>query len=87
MSSERVLVTGGCGFIGSNLVHALVAKGYVVEVIDDLSNGHMEFLLDGPEQLDVRMIPINMLRAYEEQKTPCRADSRHRCTANCSCNS
>jgi UDP-glucose 4-epimerase len=35
----RVLVTGGAGFIGSNLVHALVASGHGVAVVDDLSTG------------------------------------------------
>ena len=35
----QVLVTGGAGFIGSNLVHALVASGHEAGVIDDLSTG------------------------------------------------
>ncbi len=35
----RVLVTGGAGFIGSNLVHALISGGNEVAVVDDLSTG------------------------------------------------
>jgi UDP-glucose 4-epimerase len=40
----RVLVTGGAGFIGSNLVDALVEAGYETGVIDDLSAGSMDNL-------------------------------------------
>ncbi len=35
----RVLVTGGCGFIGSHLVDRLVEDGHAVTVLDDLSSG------------------------------------------------
>jgi UDP-glucose 4-epimerase len=40
------LVTGGCGFIGSHLVDALVARGDRVRVLDDLSTGRIENLSD-----------------------------------------
>ena len=40
----RVLVTGGAGFIGSHLVDALVARGDVVNVLDDLSTGQRKNL-------------------------------------------
>lgn len=36
----RVLVTGGAGFIGSHLAHALVALGHDVVVLDNLRRGH-----------------------------------------------
>lgn len=44
--SEKILVTGGCGFIGSNLVNKLVADGYSVSVLDDLSTGQKEYIKD-----------------------------------------
>ncbi len=40
----RILVTGGAGFIGSNLAHALVARGDDVVIIDDFSTGRRENL-------------------------------------------
>jgi UDP-glucose 4-epimerase len=42
----HVLVTGGAGFIGSNLVDRLLAEGHAVDVIDDLSSGRLANLAD-----------------------------------------
>ncbi len=42
MNTQKVIVTGGAGFIGSNLTKALLEKGYEVHVIDDLSGGKRE---------------------------------------------
>jgi len=39
---KKIVVTGGAGFIGSNLVDALVGKGFDVHVIDNLSGGKKE---------------------------------------------
>lgn len=37
-SHKRILVIGGCGFVGSKIVSLLLDKGYEVRVADDLSN-------------------------------------------------
>tara|TARA_R110001599_G_scaffold342664_3_gene564714 strand:+ start:319 stop:1320 length:1002 start_codon:yes stop_codon:yes gene_type:complete len=41
---KKALVTGGCGFIGSNLTKELVKQGWQVDIVDDMSNGHLELL-------------------------------------------
>jgi UDP-glucose 4-epimerase len=38
MSGEYILVTGGCGYIGTHTIVLLLEKGYSVVVVDDLSN-------------------------------------------------
>src|SRR3954454_9759503 len=45
----RAVVTGGAGFIGSNLVEALLARGDEVHVLDDLSKGKRENVAGGAE--------------------------------------
>lgn len=41
---STVMVTGGAGFIGSHLVDRLIEEGHTVYVVDDLSNGELEFV-------------------------------------------
>lgn len=44
LKGQRVLVTGGAGFVGSNLVRRLVAEGAEVTILDDFFTGCMENL-------------------------------------------
>jgi nucleoside-diphosphate-sugar epimerase len=44
--SERILVTGGAGFIGSHIARRLLAEGKRVRVIDDLSTGNKDRIED-----------------------------------------
>ena len=53
--TERVLITGGAGFIGSHVADRYVAEGFEVTVLDDLSSGKVENVPEGAEfvQADV----------------------------------
>ncbi|KAA0232965.1 MAG: UDP-glucose 4-epimerase [Acidimicrobiales bacterium] len=50
----RVLVTGGAGFIGSNLVDRLLVEDHTVDVVDDLSSGSLANLADARAEPDHR---------------------------------
>ncbi len=60
MGAVKALVTGGAGFIGSNLVHALVERGDDVRVLDNFSTGSRGNL----QGLDVDVVE-GELRSYE----------------------
>jgi len=55
-------VTGGAGFIGSHVVDALLADGYAVTVIDDLSSGDPKRV---PASADLRVLDIVNLAELE----------------------
>ncbi|NUR90247.1 MAG: NAD-dependent epimerase/dehydratase family protein [Nonomuraea sp.] len=56
----RVLVTGGAGFIGSNLVDRLLTDGHEVEVVDDLSSGSRENLAWAAEHESFRLHELDI---------------------------
>lgn len=44
MTNRSILVTGGAGFIGANLVRLLLDEGYRGRVLDNFSSGRREYL-------------------------------------------
>lgn len=49
----RYLITGGAGFIGANLAHALVARGESVRILDDFSTGRAENLHGIEDRIEI----------------------------------
>lgn len=70
----RCLVTGGAGFIGSNLVDALIARGDEVTVVDDLSTGRRvnlePALAAGAELVELDVRDGAPLRALGAERRP-----------------
>jgi UDP-glucose 4-epimerase len=70
----KTLVTGGAGFIGSNLVDALVARGDEVAVIDDISTGRRENLdqaiSNGAELIELDVRDAQAVSAAVERTSP-----------------
>lgn len=58
---NRILVTGGGGFIGSHLVDHLVEQNDSVTVLDDFSTGHRHNLAEGQARGDVKIVAGSIL--------------------------
>jgi UDP-N-acetylglucosamine 4-epimerase len=64
---SKILVTGGAGFIGSNLTEALLDRGHTVKVLDNFATGKIENLLPLLEKYpDTLTLQVGDIRNLED---------------------
>jgi UDP-glucose 4-epimerase len=68
--SSSAIVTGGAGFIGSHVVDALLAEGYEVTVIDDLSSGDAARVPAGADLRELDIVDLHALEAVVAEIQP-----------------
>ncbi len=68
--ARSAIVTGGAGFIGSHVVDALLADGYEVSVVDDLSSGKAERVAAQAQMHELDIVDLPALEQLTERVRP-----------------
>jgi UDP-glucose 4-epimerase len=68
--SSSAIVTGGAGFIGSHVADSLLARGYEVTVIDDLSAGTRERVPAGAELVELDIVDTAAVAKQFAERRP-----------------
>ncbi len=63
---SKILVTGGAGFIGSHVAEELIRRGHEVVVLDDLSGGFVENLVDGIKFVEGSITDVDLIKQLFE---------------------
>jgi UDP-glucose 4-epimerase len=70
MADRQAIVTGGAGFIGSHVVDSLLADGYGVTVIDDLSSGKASRVAAEAQLIEMDIVDGAAVQKIVEQVRP-----------------
>ena len=70
MTAKQAIVTGGAGFIGSHVVDSLLADGYGVTVIDDLSSGSAENVAGEARLVELDVVDGPAVRSVVQEVAP-----------------
>ncbi|MFA4934752.1 MAG: NAD-dependent epimerase/dehydratase family protein [Candidatus Methanoperedens sp.] len=79
---NKIIVTGGAGFIGSHMVDRLLSQDNEVTVIDNLSSGRMEFLEAHVSDKNFKFIKLDILDLEKLKKAIQGADIIYHFAAN-----
>lgn len=70
MTDRQAIVTGGAGFIGSHVVDSLLADGYEVTVIDDLSSGRADRVASAARLVELDIVDAAGVTRIVEEVAP-----------------
>ena len=65
---SNILVTGGAGFIGSHVAEELIYLGHIVTVLDDLSGGFADNLVEGVKFVHGSINDVELIKTLFEQE-------------------
>ncbi|MFP3880040.1 MAG: NAD-dependent epimerase/dehydratase family protein [Dehalococcoidia bacterium] len=67
---STVLITGGCGFVGTNVVEYLSQRGYAVRILDNLSTSAMGWTTESPPPTEVSPQSESSATSHEPSAEP-----------------
>ena len=68
MLKKNILITGGCGFIGSNFIFRLLSLKYNIIIIDNFSTGYIENLYELKKKSKNKKVKIHFFNLNLRKK-------------------
>lgn len=68
LEKKKILVTGGAGFIGSNVVDVYINAGHEVTIIDNLSTGNKDFINPKADFIEMDICDKDIKKVFRDKK-------------------